>query len=69
MVAKLGAAGAVLIRREGVLHAPAPRVRVVDTTAAGDVFNAAFAVALSDGAGEDEALQLCGDGGCRVGDA
>lgn len=57
VMAKLGAAGALLVGRELVVHAPAPAVRAVDTTAAGDVFNAAFAAALTDGADEQQALR------------
>jgi ribokinase len=57
VVAKLGAAGALLIRRQERLHVPAPRVAVADTTAAGDVFNAALAVALAAGSGEADALR------------
>lgn len=57
VVAKLGAAGALLVRREERRHVPAPRVPVVDTTAAGDVFNAALAVALAAGAPEADALR------------
>jgi ribokinase len=57
VLVKLGAAGAVLIGPDRTTHVPAPRVPVVDTTAAGDVFNAAFAVALVGGAAESEALR------------
>lgn len=56
VVAKLGAAGALLVGAAGKRHAPARAVPVVDTTAAGDVFNAAFAVALVGGAAENAAL-------------
>ena len=58
VVAKLGAAGALLVRRDEIVHVPAPRVPVVDTTAAGDVFNAAFATALASGTGERESLRF-----------
>ena len=58
VVAKLGAAGALLVRRGSLVHVPAPRVPVVDTTAAGDVFNAALAVALADGTEEVAALRF-----------
>jgi ribokinase len=57
VLVKLGAAGAVLAAPDRTWHVPAPPVAVVDTTAAGDVFNAAFAVALVEGADESEALR------------
>jgi ribokinase len=46
VVVKLGARGALLVSRDGEVYWPAFEVRVEDTTAAGDAFNAAFAVAL-----------------------
>jgi ribokinase len=49
VVAKLGAAGAVLVSAEGERTWPAPVVKAVDTTAAGDAWNGAFAVALAEG--------------------
>ena len=49
VLVKLGAAGALLIGPEGEQSWDAPEVEAVDTTAAGDCFNAAFAVAVSEG--------------------
>lgn len=49
VVVKMGAQGALLVGRETEHFWPALPVRAVDTTAAGDAFNAAFAVALAEG--------------------
>jgi ribokinase len=54
----LGAAGATYATRIGdAVTVPAPRVNVVDTTAAGDAFTGAFAVALASGRPPAEALR------------
>ena len=42
----LGARGSLLVTRDGELFVPARKVKAVDTTAAGDCFNAAFACRL-----------------------
>lgn len=50
VVIKLGEQGALASQRGSEsIHVPAPQVRVVDTTAAGDAFTAALAVALVEG--------------------
>jgi ribokinase len=55
-IAKLGARGALLVSAAGEHLQPAFAVRAVDTTGAGDCFNAAFAAALVRGRSEAEAL-------------
>ncbi len=54
----LGDQGAVLAVRGRAWHAPAPRVTAVDTTAAGDAFVGALAVAISEGRSEPESLAM-----------
>jgi ribokinase len=49
VIAKLGAAGAIAVSRDGEERWPGHRVQAVDTTAAGDAWNGAFAVALAEG--------------------
>ncbi|MBD9662441.1 ribokinase [Variovorax paradoxus] len=58
VVVTLGARGAVAIDADGARHHPAPRVQAVDTTAAGDTFLGALAVALGEGQSFDEAVRL-----------
>jgi len=48
-VVTLGEEGALLLERGGTLHIPAPRVRAIDTTGAGDVFNGVLAAGLARG--------------------
>jgi len=55
VIVKMGAQGALLVSAEESQSWPAVPVTPVDTTAAGDAFNAAFAVALADGRAETEA--------------
>ena len=58
VVVTLGPEGSLLVPSEGAsVSVPAYRVRPVDTTAAGDGFAGAFAVALADGAPAPEALR------------
>jgi ribokinase len=49
VIVKLGEQGCLLVNLEGSQLLAAPPVRAVDTTAAGDEFNAGLAVALSEG--------------------
>jgi ribokinase len=55
VIVKMGSLGALLVGEDHELFWPAFSVVAVDTTAAGDAFNAAFAVAISMGRSELEA--------------
>ena len=63
VIVKVGANGCHWVSRDRQLHAPAPRVRAVDTTGAGDAFNGGFLVARLRGLPPAAALRL----GNRVG--
>jgi len=59
----LGAQGALLVTGDGVrgthsIYQPAPKVQVVDTTAAGDCFVGALTVALAEGQNPEQALRF-----------
>ncbi len=59
VVLKLGASGVYLRTQEGLkLHVPAFPVKAVDTTAAGDAFNGAFAVGLARGQSPQESARF-----------
>lgn len=58
VVVTLGARGAVAVDSQGARHHTAPVVEVVDTTAAGDTFLGALAVALAQDGDLDEAVRL-----------
>ena len=63
VIVKMGAAGCLVVA-EGLTQAvPAPRVEAIDTTAAGDVFNAAFAVARLEGKDWKEAARFAAAAG------
>lgn len=59
VIIKMGGQGALWVDEAGqVGHLPAPTVEVVDSTAAGDAFNAAFAVASVEGQSIKQAVQF-----------
>jgi ribokinase len=62
-VVKMGAGGAIMRGIDGTLRALPPSVHTVDTTGAGDAFNAGFIDALLDGKEQAECLRQ----GCVVG--
>jgi sugar/nucleoside kinase (ribokinase family) len=62
-VVKLGSQGAIMRRGSHTLSVASPDVAVVDTTGAGDAFNAGFIDGLLDGTSEEEWLRrgcICG---------
>jgi len=58
VILKLGEQGCYYRSRERGLHVPAFPVTVVDSTAAGDTFNGALAVALTEGRELEDALRF-----------
>jgi ribokinase len=67
VIVKMGAQGALLLSADHEHFWPALPVKAVDTTAAGDAFNAAFAAALARGKPEREAgVYATGAAACSV---
>ena len=64
-IIKRGAKGATLATAQGRLRLAAPRARVVDTTGAGDAFNAGFLAAMVRGGDPRAALRLANYVGAR----
>jgi ribokinase len=58
VIVTLGAQGALFANAAGYQHFPAPKVKAVDTTAAGDTFVGGFAAALAAGKTEAEAIRF-----------
>ena len=58
VIVTLGARGALACAADGLVRAPALPVAVVDTTAAGDAFNAGLAVALGEARALSDALRF-----------
>ncbi len=63
VIITLGAKGAYFHNASQQFRIPAPKVQAVDTTAAGDVFNGALAVALAEGMDWPQAIDMA----CRAG--
>lgn len=60
---KRGAKGSLLVTKDGARSFPGYRVNPIDTTAAGDTFNAAFAVGLAMDLPVDDAIRLANAAG------
>jgi ribokinase len=58
VIITLGAKGALVLHEENIFHVPSIPVDAVDTTAAGDVFNGALAVAVAEGREISEAVSF-----------
>jgi len=58
VVITLGEKGALIVSAAGSIHIPAVRSKAVDTTGAGDAFNAGLAIALASGANLEDAVRF-----------
>jgi ribokinase len=69
VVISLGEEGAMAVDRAGLNRFPAHKVKVVDTTGAGDAFRAGLAVKIAEGASLDDAVRFanaCGALACTI---
>ena len=66
MIHKHGADGAYIATKNSIEHVPGYKVKAVDTTAAGDTFNAAFAAGLAMGLSIRESVQLANAAGAMA---
>ena len=67
VVIKLGAQGALVGRRDGIIaQVPTEQIRVVDTTGAGDAFLAGFVSALRKGTALELSLTLANTAGAKA---
>ena len=58
VIITLGSKGALLFTGEEAILIPSPKVEAIDTTAAGDIFNGAIAVAISEGLALEKAVEF-----------
>jgi len=58
VILTMGAGGAFVSDSEGARLVPGFKVKAIDTTAAGDIFNGALSVALAEGKALDEAVRF-----------
>lgn len=58
VIVKMGARGAMLVQAEQAVMMPGFKVKAIDTTAAGDSFNAGFGYALASGKTVDDAISF-----------
>ena len=58
VIITLGSSGALYAGADRMKLFPAYKVKALDTTAAGDVFNGALLVAMSEGCGWDESIRF-----------
>ncbi|MFZ4967103.1 ribokinase [Pseudomonas gingeri] len=58
VIITLGAQGSLFADGQAFAHFPAPKVKALDTTAAGDTFVGGFAAALASGKSEAEAIRF-----------
>ena len=63
VIITLGAQGSLWLGKDGAQHFPGFSVRTVDSTAAGDAFNGALAVALSEGKAMEDAIPFANAAG------
>jgi ribokinase len=63
VIVTLGADGSLVVSDDGAEHVPALPIVAVDTTAAGDAFNAGLALGLGEGRALGECLRLAGAAG------